>query len=324
LILSALTQLGAFRFRCGRAFTTILEGHVFRVIAEATPQTSAAGHKSPDPFGLSGAVTFGLGSCRRQAHDVSFPDDNCIIRDAREDTLALEENPLLKRSQARFYAEVPLYDCSGRLIGTYGVVDRDPRTSFSSQDLAHLYNIAKSIAAHLDTVVAQRRDAQSKLQLKALIAMSKGDDEFQTTDWDPQGSTSKPGCVSPHSSLPYITSLSHSHTAAQPIASSSSNGNAGASASRNPPSKGREHEGHQRHARKSSGRLRNSRVAVPEARSILPDVASAYAKAASLLQAGMDLDGVMFVDAPRVSSRLSSRRYVTYLRVLSRAYLTEI
>ncbi|KAL3484274.1 hypothetical protein BJX62DRAFT_58688 [Aspergillus germanicus] len=306
-ILSALTQLGAFRLRCGRAFTTILEGDVFRVIAEATPQTFAADHKSLDPFGLTGTVTFGLGGCRRQAHDVPVPHDDCIIRDTGENTPALEENPILERSQARFYAEVPLYDSSGKLIGTYGVMDKDPRTLFSSQDLANLYNHAKSIAAHLDAVVAQQRDSQSKLQLKALIAMSKGHDAFQTTDWESRQSTSKSGCVSPHSSLPDLQRSRHPDTAARPIVSSQ-NGSAGAFASHNPPSKGRYHEGHQRHARKSSGRLRNSRVAVPEARSILPDVTSVYAKAASLLQAGMDLDGVMFIDAPRVSSRRSSRR----------------
>ncbi|KAL3443773.1 hypothetical protein BJX65DRAFT_194550 [Aspergillus insuetus] len=306
-ILSALTQLGAFRLGCARAFTTILEGDVFRVIAEATPQTSAADDKSLDLLRLTGVVTFGLGGYRRQDHDASFPHDNCIIRDTRETMFALEGNPLLDRSQARFYAEVPLYNRCGKLIGTYGMVDKEPRTSFSSQDLADLYDIAKSIAAHLDTVAVQRRDAQSKLQLKALIAMSKGRDEFQTTDWEPRRGTSKSGCVSPHSSLPILQSLSRSHTAAQPIASSLTD-NAGPSASHNLPSKGRDHESHQRHARKSSGRLRNSRVVVPEARSILPDVATVYAKAASLLQAGMDLDGAMFVDAPRVSSRLSSRR----------------
>jgi ribosomal protein S15P/S13E len=296
----------------------MLEGDVFRVIAEATAQSSAADHKSADPFGLTGTVTLGLGGSRRQAQDVSFHHEECIIRDSREKTTALEENAILERSQARFYAEVPLNDSSGKLIGTYGVMDKDPRTSFSDQELANLYDHAKSIAAHLDAVVAQRRDRQSKLQLKALIAMSKGHDAPQTTDWKPPQSTSKSGFVSPHSSPPDLQRPSHPPTAAQPTASSQS-GSAGASALQNPPSKGRDHESYQRQARKSSGRLRNSRVAVPEARSIPPDVTSVYAKAASLLQVGMDLDGVMFVDAPRVSSRLSSRRYVTYLQVLNRA-----
>ncbi|KAL2786066.1 hypothetical protein BJX66DRAFT_347025 [Aspergillus keveii] len=285
----------------------MLEGDIFRVIAEATAQSSAADHKSADPFGLTGTVTLGLGGSRRQAQDVSFHHEECIIRDTREKTTALEENAILERSQARFYAEVPLYDSSGKLIGTYGVMDKDPRTSFSDQELANLYDHAKSIAAHLDAVVAQRRDRQSKLQLKALIAMSKGHDAPQTTDWKPPQSTSKSGFVSPQSSPPDLQRPSHPPTAAQPTASSQS-GSAGASALQNPPSKGRDHESYQRQARKSSGRLRNSRVAVPEARSIPPDVTSVYAKAASLLQAGMDLDGVMFVDAPRVSSRLSSRR----------------
>jgi ribosomal protein S15P/S13E len=296
----------------------MLEGDVFRVIAEATPQTPAADHKSPNPFGLPGTVTLGLGGSRRQAHDVSFHHEDCIIRDTREKTTALEENTILERSQARFYAEVPLCDSSGKLIGTYGVMDKDPRSSFSSQDLANLYDHAKSIAAHLDAVVAQRRDRQSKLQLKALIAMSKGHAPPQTTDWKPRQSTSKSGFVSPHSSPPDLQRPSHPPTAAQPTASSQS-GSAGTSALHNPPSKGRDYGGHQRHARKSSGRLRNSRVAVPEAHSVLPDVTSVYAKAASLLQGGMNLDGVMFVDAPRVGSRLSSRRYVRYLRVLIRA-----
>ncbi|KAJ0417644.1 sensor histidine kinase/response regulator [Aspergillus carlsbadensis] len=307
-ILSALTQLGAFRLGCGRAFTAILEGDVCRVIAEATPQSSTLDNENLDPYSLTGTVTVGLGGCKRQDHDGSFYDENCVIRDTKEKALDLEENPLLERSQARFYAEVPLHDCSGKLIGTYGVVDKDPRTSFSSQDLTDLYDIAKTIAVHLDTVVARRRDAQSKLQLKALVAMSKGPHELQTTDWEPRQSTSRSGSVSRRSSVPYLESLNHSHTAAQPPGPSPSITH-GAAFWDGPPSEGRElpPNGHPRHARKSSGEQRNM-VIVPEERLISPGVASIYAKAASLLQAGMDLDGVLFVDTPRVSSRLNSRR----------------
>ncbi|CEL10417.1 hypothetical protein ASPCAL13536 [Aspergillus calidoustus] len=305
-ILSALTQLGAFRLGCDHAFTATSEGDVFRVIAEATPQSLAADNQRSDPSSLINTVTLGLDGSRFQDLDASFCDDHCIVRDMREEDFGLRKTPLLERSQARFYAEVPLHDCSGRLIGTYGVVDAKPHTSFSSHDLAALHEVAKSIVEHLDAVVTRRKNAHSKRQLEALIAMSRGQNGLQATDREPRKSSSRSKCVSPHSPAPDIERLNLSGTEEQSI-TASPNDKAGASVSHNPPTKGQEYEGHHRHARKSSGKLKN-RVAVPEERPILPNVASVYANAASLLQAGMDFDGAIFVDAPRLSSRLNSRR----------------
>ncbi|KAL2812714.1 hypothetical protein BJX63DRAFT_421598 [Aspergillus granulosus] len=321
-ILSALTQLGAFRLGCCRAFTAIFERDTPRVIAEATTSSSTADNRCHEPDSLIGAATLGLERRNDGDTNIAGPDGYRVIWDTREKDVDLQKQPLLERSQARFYAEIPLRDFSGNLIGTYGVLDSNPHPSFDIHNLAVLYRVAESIAEHLDNVLARQRDACSKRKLEALLAIAKGQNEFQATDWDPRKSISTSGSVSPRSSVPSLDGLNLSHTTGQSPASSL-NTTPVATFLQTSPSEGGEtsSEAYKRHIRRSSGGMK-SMVVVPEARSIHPHITSVYEKASSLLQASMDLDGVMFVNAPRVGSRSNSRRFVTYCSALHNAQLT--
>ncbi|KAL2825711.1 hypothetical protein BJY01DRAFT_230069 [Aspergillus pseudoustus] len=307
-ILTALTQLGAFRIGCHRAFTAIFAGDTPRIIAEARTLSSTAGNKCQEPGSLIDTATLGLERQSDDHSDASNFDGHRVIRDTKLENAALRKHPLLARSQARFYAEIPLHDCSGNLIGTYGVLGRNPRPYFKSHDLVGLYGIAESVAEHLDSESERQRDARSRRQLEALLEIAGGNDGIQATNWGSRKSTSPSGCISPRSSVLRLDSLNLSGTVAQsPVSRPKTTPDSTWLHGAFPEGQDSPPETPQRHAKKPSGEMRVM-VTVPEARPIHPHTASVYARASSLLQAGMGADGVLFMTAPRVNSRINSRR----------------
>jgi hypothetical protein len=188
-------------------------------------------------------------------------DGHRVILDTRLEPPGIQEHHLLQQSLARFYAEIPLHDCSGNLIGTYGVLDQTCHASFGKDDIATLYSIAGSIATHLDNVVARRRNSQSRRRLNALLEIAEGD---KRVEFKERSSTS--GCDSPCSSVEVPNPANLFGTASDSPFST-----------------------------------------IPEAHPVHPHTASVYAKASSVLQAGMQADGVMFMNAPRTNGNSSSR-----------------
>ncbi|KAL3456838.1 hypothetical protein BJX64DRAFT_269891 [Aspergillus heterothallicus] len=299
-ILSGLTQLGAFRSGCRHAFTAIFEEDTPRVITYATTPSFASYKELREPEILVGTATLGLE--RQSSHRV--------IQDTTLEGVEIQTHPLVEQSQARFYTEVPLHDCYGTLIGTYGVLDVNSRDHFANHDLSVLYGVAQSISEHLDNNLARRWDASSKRKLDALITISEKKNDCKATEWGPRKSSSTSSCISPRSSVPNIERLNLLDTAGYNRRSGSVM-DSGSSFLYSPSSERRHSassgQSHEQQPRKSSDRT-DKMVVVPEAPPIHPDTASMYTKASSLLQTGMDLDGVIFTNALRVQSRTNSRR----------------
>lgn len=93
-------------------------------------------------------------------------DDVLVYEDARADALALA-NPLVAGEFGlRFYAGAPLRTRDGHNIGTFCVIDRQPR-EFSDRDRASLQDLA---AAVMETMELRRDSRKLMLQLLELAA----------------------------------------------------------------------------------------------------------------------------------------------------------
>ncbi|PYH76983.1 hypothetical protein BO82DRAFT_424726 [Aspergillus uvarum CBS 121591] len=180
-ILTALTQLAAFRLGYGRTFTALATGDTSIVVAEATTSCATSEEGELNTASLVGVLAPSLE--RGQGGDTKAPSwtRQHVILDIGEDDVSLESHPLVQRSQARFYADVPVCDLSGIQIGTFGVVSRSPRSSFPDNALAVLHQTSRTIAEHLHTILARNERLRAKKQLQALTSLATERNGFPDT-----------------------------------------------------------------------------------------------------------------------------------------------
>ncbi|MFC7208053.1 GAF domain-containing protein [Comamonas endophytica] len=77
-----------------------------------------------------------------QDNDLQVED---IARDPR-----FADNPMLQAAQVRFYAGVPLRDRHGMVLGSFCIMDTQPR-SLAASEFALLHDMARQLQATLST-----------------------------------------------------------------------------------------------------------------------------------------------------------------------------
>ncbi|CAG8902293.1 unnamed protein product [Penicillium nalgiovense] len=202
--LTALTQLGVYRFGCNRSFVSIIDGESQHVISEATASISLRNkdlHRPDDGIFL-GVNTLDLewGVCPHairlftgqdpsqvlDTENITANQTRNIIRDFTKEDFYKDRPYVLDWPFFRFYAEVPLYSPSGFVLGSYCVVDNKPRTKFGDEDVAALREIADSISNHLENARIVQYHRRSENLVKGLTNFIKGHSKF-----DPAGSSTQ-------------------------------------------------------------------------------------------------------------------------------------
>ncbi|KAJ5563431.1 hypothetical protein N7535_008595 [Penicillium sp. DV-2018c] len=203
--LTALTQLGVYRFGCNRSFVSIIDGEQQHVIAEATASISLRNkdkHQPNDGIFL-GATTLDLewGVCPhvirlftgqdtslvQNTENITADQTRNIIRDFTKEDFYKNRPYVLGWPFFRFYAEVPLYSPSGHVLGSYCVVDDKPRAEFSEEDMAALREIADSITNHLENARIVQFHRRSEKLVKGLTGFVKSHSKFDPTGSSTQG-----------------------------------------------------------------------------------------------------------------------------------------
>ncbi|KXG47353.1 CheY-like superfamily [Penicillium griseofulvum] len=202
--LTALTQLGVYRFGCNRSFVSIIDGESQHVIAEATASISLRNEDlhSPDDGIFLGVTTLDLewGVCPHairlftgqdpsqilDTENITANQTRNIIRDFTKEDFYKDRPYVLNWPFFRFYAEVPLYSPSGFVLGSYCVVDNKPRTNFGDEDVAALREIADSISNHLENARIVQYHRRSENLVKGLTNFVKSHAKF-----DPIGSSTQ-------------------------------------------------------------------------------------------------------------------------------------
>ncbi|KAF7591677.1 hypothetical protein BBP40_001255 [Aspergillus hancockii] len=307
--LTALAQLGAFRLDCHQAFVTLIENHETRVIAEATIPGRVV--KQGLGKGHLGLKTLGLQVDANHIANASVgggKDTFRIVRDLfAEDTL--RDHPFVVRCpHVRFYAEVPLSSSLGEVFGTYCVANSAPRSFFADSDMDSLRDVAGSISVYLENVWKMHDGRKAKRRFDALMAF--GEDQPRVDSERIARGSSGSDIVSPQSSeVPDINGLS--------LSTSTTCDGLPSSARLNPQERAGSPsffkrpdvsivapspEKHQQHVRRCSDDSTHL-VTVAEDPNLSSGTSSLFSRASTLLQACMELDGVVFLDASRSNSR---------------------
>ena len=179
--LTALAQLGTFKLSCDRAFISLINSTHQFIIGEATQTTSLLDNALRSDDGLClgvRALELAFGVCPQTIQIFTSDDrtldtpnvyaDNSryVIKDFTADS-HFAGRPYVKGwPHMRSYAEVPLKSDSGFVIGSYCVVDTQPR-DFDESEIQVLNNVGATIMNHLELL-------KSQLELRRVQRLVRG------------------------------------------------------------------------------------------------------------------------------------------------------
>ncbi|KAJ5297889.1 hypothetical protein N7508_008138 [Penicillium antarcticum] len=228
ITLTALAQLGVHRFNCNRSFVSIIDGELQHIIAEATASVSLRDknrHLPNDGIYL-GARSLDLvwGVCPhtirlftgREPNDIESGNVTAnrtryIIRDFRAEDCFKDRPYVREWPFMRFYAEVPLYSATGYVLGSYCVVDDQPRKVFGDEEIGDLQEVADAIGQHLENVrIAQAHTRAEKL-VKGLTSFVKEHADFDPTE------VSNNGLLQSSVSAANVSPKAESESGAEPL-----------------------------------------------------------------------------------------------------------
>ncbi|CAI7598092.1 unnamed protein product [Penicillium pancosmium] len=198
--LTALTQLGVYRFGCNRSFVSIIDGEQQHLISEATASVSLRNEDNhlPNDGIYLGVRTLDLewGVCPHairlftgqdsskimDTENITANRTRNIIRDFTSEDFYKDRPYVQNWPYFRFYAEVPLYSPSGYVLGSYCVVDNKTRTEFGDEEVAALQEIADAISRHLENIRVVHYNQRGENLVKGLTSFVKGSTEPDRAD----------------------------------------------------------------------------------------------------------------------------------------------
>ena len=191
-VLTALVQLGVYRFGCNRAFVSLIDGQNQHILSEATASISLRNrdiHLPGDGIYL-GVTTLDLvfGVCPHAMNLFAGKDvpelpnttnmtanpTRFIVRDFTKEENFKDRPYVTGWPHFRFYAEVPIYSPAGYVLGSFCVVDDKPRHDFVEDEVTALQEISDSIAQHLENVRVVQSHSRSDRLVHGLTNFVKG------------------------------------------------------------------------------------------------------------------------------------------------------
>ncbi|CBY00509.1 similar to sensor histidine kinase/response regulator [Plenodomus lingam JN3] len=106
---------------------------------------------------------------------------NDLARDDRFKDLPFVKGP----PKSRFYAGVPIRSPSGHSIGTYCVLDDQPRDGLTPHQLAFLKSMAGTVMRHLEMTRATEDQRRGKIMVKSLGSFAEGKSGLENWWQDP-------------------------------------------------------------------------------------------------------------------------------------------
>jgi signal transduction histidine kinase/CheY-like chemotaxis protein len=161
--LTAFAQLGALRLKAQRGLITLFGRNQQFVLAEATQSLSlkdctVEGDRDalwlgccvvPKEDGICQLVA-SLPNMASEEDDPVVGERVCLVPDLRQDA-RFNELPMVTHSpKARFYAGAPIISPKGITIGSYCIIDDEPRSGLDAPSIKFLQDMASTVMDHLD------------------------------------------------------------------------------------------------------------------------------------------------------------------------------
>ncbi|KAH6881376.1 hypothetical protein BKA58DRAFT_1411 [Alternaria rosae] len=197
--LTAFAQLGALRLNARRCLISFFDRTDCFLLAEATRTLSL---QTGEPEFEDDRLCFGTTIFPKEQSLCNYtvnlaPKYSTQPLDDPSDLPSLVVNDLSKDKRfcnfpfvqgppySRFYAGVPIRSPSGHSIGTYCVLDENPRDGLSPHQLAFLKSMAGTVMRHLERTRAAEDHRRAKIMVKSLGSFAEGKSGLENWTVDP-------------------------------------------------------------------------------------------------------------------------------------------
>ncbi|KAJ8110862.1 hypothetical protein OPT61_g6402 [Boeremia exigua] len=184
--LTALCQLAALRMNAQRALVSLIDGTYQHILAEATPRTSLRGATPP----ADGSTSLWLGSisiprswgvCEQvlkvDTGDIVERAGTSIVvnRDLRDSDQYAQRTYVRHGPRVRFYAGAALVSPQGAIVGALCVFDDEPRPSgLLDVDVTYLEELSATIIEYLGNYTVKDRFTRGEKLTRGLISFAEG------------------------------------------------------------------------------------------------------------------------------------------------------
>lgn len=284
--LTALCQLTAIRMGGQRSMISLLDEERQHILAEATCDLSLrpeAPADAPETLWLGNvSIPRSWGLCEKVLDLNTKEEKVLVINDLAEDGRSCFRDDVQNNPDMRFYAGVALLSPDGAIVGTLCIFDNKPRDGLSKEQLVLFKDLASTVIDYLNTYTIRDEFSRGERFTRGLVSFAEGASALLPLE---QGRRRDP------STPPQTSSDFSSATEKDAASAEDKKYETGPSASliSLPPS------ARPRTTRAKSARHRAIRTLQD---SILPvDSKSMFSRAANVMMASSNLDGVLILDA---------------------------
>ena len=319
--LIALCQLAALRMNAQRALVSLIDGQRQHVLAEATPRTSL---RSSHPKG-DGVNELWLGSvsiprswgvCEQvlglklDTIDVPMGEGSSVI--INEDLLHSSQHAhrtYVKDGKVRFYTGAALISSNGAIVGALCVFDDQPRPGgVPAEDVTYLEDLAATVIEYLCTYTVKDKFRRGEKLTRGLISFAEGAsallplDQIASPD-HPIPSAPTPATSSSLASSVETIALHHEHVQSHQFPSAETNiatsqtSQAGSLGSAQDLKLQKKQHVSVQSDRTRPGSTRNTSLRALQDTILPMNSRSMFARAANVMLASSDLEGVLILDA---------------------------
>lgn len=193
--LTALVQLAALRMGTQRALVSLIDDTHQHILAEATPSSPLLAVSSNDanaPNSLwFGNVTIprGWGVCEQvlglDAARIAAGEGASVVvdKDLSESEQHAKRAYARNGARARFFAGAALVSPNGAIVGALCIFDNEPRPSgLAYEDISYLEDLATTIIGYLGTYTVKDRFQRGEKLTRGLISFAEGASDLLPLD----------------------------------------------------------------------------------------------------------------------------------------------
>ncbi|PQE19311.1 histidine kinase protein [Rutstroemia sp. NJR-2017a BVV2] len=187
--LNAFAQLGALRLRAKRAMISLIDSKHQYTLAESTQTLSS---QSDDVYEAGDSLWMGVKTIPREeslcAAKIWRPtprqelNDNdeiprpepIVVNDLAEDPILKENVKIDSGPKARFYATIPIRTRRGFDIGSYCVMDEEPRDGLKPGEIEFLKDMADTVMEHFEYMSVRKDHQRGERMVKGLGLFVEG------------------------------------------------------------------------------------------------------------------------------------------------------
>lgn len=311
--LIALCQLAALRMNAQRALVSLIDGHRQHVLVEATPRTSL---RSSHPKG-DGTNELWLGSVSiprswgvcEQVLDLDTADapkgkgSSVIINEDLLHSSQHAHRTYVQDGTVRFYTGAALIGYKGAIVGALCVFDDKPRLGgVPAEDVMYLEDLAATVIEYLGTYMVKDKFRRGEKLTRGLISFAEGASALlplgNTIPYAPT-STTPSSLASTAETVPLHDANVQNHQlpSAETNDATSQTSQAGSLRSTQGPDWQKKQQVSAQSDRPRPGSTRQTSLRALQDTILPTDSRSMFARAANVMLASSDLEGVLIFDA---------------------------